>query len=445
MVQSKGQQVSELNLKIFGGYKIQDDFIWDLDPGWILFNSGAGAGKTVGAARKMILMHAYNDQSMSLIIAPTNDDINRLCVPEMRRQCEFLGIDMSYSGGNNDFKFQHILLFGRPIILISAETPERITGFNISTCWIEEGARIGEHDDPTRNVWTQVPLRLRCPKAKVFQTFITSTPEGTLTYLYKQFFREKHPNHRLYIAKTTDNPFITPKYIEDLRLRYPPELIDQYINGIPVDYSASRAHPGFFEANCKTIDLTKSENQGGTWHIGCDFNVNMMSWVLGYQIHGDLYIIDETIIEKDAQVDQMVHECHKKGWANHRKIHLHVDKSSKSSRTTSDSEFKILWKTGRSLQWDMTGSAEGANPEVSSRINVFNSVICNALGQRRFFVDKEKCPTLIKFLYGHPRLPNGNYSKKPIDPNILDAAGYMVWSLYRPDDVKPFLIPRYRA
>ena len=421
-------------------------------PGASLFQGGLGCGKSEAGAQKTIVLHLKNNASgkccWSLAAAPTNSDLGRIVIPKLLTIAKRWGLRADYfPTGNKQFPFKHILIANAPIILLSAESPERWVGFECGVAWLDECARIYEHDDPTQNVWIQVNGRLRCPKAISIHLILTSTAEGTFSYQYKRFFKKDISSgpmgdDRFYKGKTTSNPYLKPEDVERIKSAIPKALVDAYINGETVDFAAHPAHPGFGPLNYKQIDLSKM--LGGTFHIGCDYNVDNMGWVLGYHHLDIIYIIDEVVIEKDGQVDKMVHLCHNKGWARNRHIKFHVDKSS-NARTVAapDPIFHQMMKTARSLGWSCSGSADGANPEVADRIDLVNMCIEDANNKRHFFVDETRCPTLIRFLQGHPRKPDGKYSKTPVDPNILDAMGYLVFDLFKPKAGFSYL-PRIR-
>lgn len=398
-----------------------------------LFLGGWSSGKSWVGLRKLILIHGKN-KCPSFMVAPTWSDMGRTMIEPFKEICEAwqLKYDIRMSGSKN-YNAPHIMLFGRPIILWSAEKPERITGVNCGSGLVDEACRIwDDQENPTRCPWVQIQGRMRVLGA-IKHLILTSTPEGTGTWVHRNFIAKPLKRTHVYLGKTSDNRFNAPDFIDNLKSTLPPELLEQYINGMAVDFTGKPAHPDFTQDNIKEMSIYEGDRALGTFHIGLDFNCDEMGWVAAQSRHdGSIYFYDESYIEKDARIDNMVKICHSKNWATRRHVTLWPDLSGKNRRTQGDPEIATVVKCARDLQWDLTCKSDGANPEVASRINLVNSLILTADGKRRLFVSP-RCTHLIEQFRRAPRDSNGSYKKdRQHQWNHMDSMGYVCYGLFPP-------------
>ena len=71
-------------------------------------------------------------------------------------------------------------------------------------------------------------------------------------------------------------------------------------------------------------------------------------------------------------------------------------------------------------------SVNSANPPVKDRINSMNAMFCNALGERRYRVNPEKCPAYVEALEQQAWTKNGEPDKTSGMDHVNDAAGYYI-------------------
>jgi hypothetical protein len=335
----------------------------------------------------------------------------------------------AYPSGKDDRQYPHLMVEGQPIYLMSADAAERIAGFEVGHIWVDEAARVCEvPDDPRRDAPTQIRSRLRHKGARSLHLLATTTPEGTDTWIQRDWIDKRLPDHRLYQTKTTDNPALPAGYIDALKAAYGAELAQQYIDGVAVNYAANRAHPTFTTAN-----VAKLAWQHAPVHIGCDYNVSPMCWVAAQVIGDCLHVVDELVIEDFAQVDTAVHAAHAKGWSKYGKVIFHPDKASKARSTVGDPEFTVMQRTATGLGWQATGDPYGVNPPVNARVNNLSRLILDANGKRRLRVN-ETCTRLIHELQTTARTGSGyDPGKQGKAGHILDSLGYLAWDCFQPN------------
>lgn len=331
-----------------------------------------------------------------------------------------------------------LVVNNQPILFRSGEAPERIRGFDVGSIWVDEAAVIREDENPVRDAWQQIPGRLRHKRAKLMQVLLTTTPEGTGTFVNRKFFEDPDPSHRIYIGLTAKNSFNHPDYIMNLRKQVGSDLQAQYLEGTAVDFAAGTAHPEFGRDNIQSIKL-----ENASFHIGCDFNVSPMIWVLIAKSQGHFHVLDEAVIEDNAKVAAMVRFVNQQGWAKDRILSIHIDRSAKARRTTGLPEVDELEKVAKHLGWKYSIDKFGANPPVDERIKLVNRLIRNADGDVNLTVDP-KCSTLLEHFKRARADEKGRYSKKAFDPHALDALGYAIWDCAaRPKKQMKILRPNY--
>lgn len=411
-----------------GNQSAQHDFLWDLAAGETLYVGGLGSGKSWAGARKLLLLHQRN-QCAGMAVAPTYGDLHRFVIPAIFKALNEWGWPYEDRSRSD---VPQITVGDHPIWLLSGEDPRRFAGFEVGHGWVDEAARIKTSEDPLRDAPTQIRSRVRgfsdSPHHRL-HLLCTTTPEGLDTWIQRDFVDKPTPDRRHYRGLTTKNAALPPGYVASLRASFSADVAKQYLEGLAVDVGGARAHPGFLAAaNVHAFD----DAINLPYHLGADYNVDPMGWVLAQYVGDELRIVDELFLTGGTTVDAAIYEAHAKQWGRG-VVHLHPDKSSKARSTTGDSEFKVMQDTARSLGWRYTGSAAGANPPVAARIANLSRLCCAADGRRRLVVHP-RCTRIINELERTKLLTAGGYDPgdKGDRGHILDALGYVAWDVTRP-------------
>lgn len=393
------------------------------------------SGKTWAGARKFALMHRYN-KCPSMMVAPSWPDMGRLMIPAIAGVCSDWNWPLQVNtDGRGQNRFPHLLMLGQLVYLFTGEEPKSITGIEAGLCWSDEAARLKHVDgDPLKSAPTQIRGRIRHPAAKVLHWLNTTTPEGTYTWVQRDFVEAPRPRHRIYYLQTVLNKAMRRDALDEILSGIPVELHAQYLAGHAVNYTANKAHSRF--SHKVHVDPVRSAQwNNGPVFMGCDFNVSPMCWVAGQmQPDGSFIVLDEMVIENHAQVDMAVEVCHARGWGGtglqRREVTCYPDLASKARSTVGDPESVVLANAARSLGWRINLNAYGANPPVNSRINNVSRVIMDGKQRTRLFVHP-RCTRLIRELDTVGRLANG-YDPGPDKKlgHILDGLGYLIWNLY---------------
>ena len=102
------------------------------------------------------------------------------------------------------------------------------------------------------------------------QLAMASTPEGYRT-LYRLMVEDgDKPDRRLIQAKTTDNPYLPPGFVESLYENYPANLVASYVNGEFTLLDSTRVYP-YFD---RDIHWTDEEIQSDE-RVFCGLDLNV--------------------------------------------------------------------------------------------------------------------------------------------------------------------------
>lgn len=387
----------------------QDDFVFS-DAQYPLFVGGFGAGKSESLFKRLLIQKLTYANLNQGYFAPTHDLIRLIAFPrisELLREC---GLKFKL---NKSEKVFYVRGYGE-IICRSMENADSIVGFEIADAVIDELDTLKtEH---AQNAWNKIIARCRQRKPnKIANTCaVGTTPEG-FRFCYERWEKKASSKYVLYRAPTRSNPYLPESYIEGLRESYPPQLLDAYLEGRFVNLTSGAVYPEFNRIlNHSDVSIVDKE----PLHIGMDFNVLKMAAVVFVVRDGLPYVVDELVNVRDTPA---MAELIKTRYPNHH-ITIYPDAAgqAKSSKNSSESDHSILRQSGFSLVVD------GTNPAIKDRLNACNAMILNAQGERRLFVNTDKCPNLTEALEQQAYDKHGMPDKEGGFDHALDAFGYYV-------------------
>lgn len=384
--------------------------------------SGFGGGKSWVAARKVIQLLTLNPGHDGIVTEPTIPLLVKIMYPELEKAFSEAGFKWRF---NKQDKIYHVLVKGKwtRVICESMENYTRLIGVNAA--WIVADEFDTTKQDVAMAAYHKLLGRLRAGNVRQF--VIVSTPEG-FRAMYQIFEMEKDSQKRLIRARTTDNHHLPPDFIDTLRSQYPANLIDAYLNGLFVNLTSGAVYKQFDrEENASTETVIEGE----PIIIGMDFNVTKMAAVV-YVRRWDgnmeeVHAVDEFVDLFDTP--DMIREIEERypDQAANGLIDVYPDSSGKSRKTSdaSKSDISQLEQAGFNVIY------ESVNPKVKDRLLAMNSLMCNSRGERRYFVNLDKCPTLAKCLEQQVYdLKKGEPDKTAGVDHMNDAAGYPIAHLY---------------
>lgn len=178
----------------------------------------------------------------------------------------------------------------------------------------------------------------------------------------------------------------------------------------------------FYCFNRQLSASTESIKSGDTLHIGMDFNVAKMAAVVYVRRGDQMHAVDELcdLFDTPAMIEAIKAKYHSHS------ISIYPDASGDNRKSTNASQTDITMLKQAGFRVHVNAS----NPAVKDRINSTNAMFCNSLGERRLFVNFNKCPQFTKCLERHIYDDNGQPDKKSGFDHMSDAGSYPIAYLF---------------
>lgn len=409
----------------------QTEFMNDMRHRYVGFKAGWRSGKSVCGAQKLSEMHVWNAGFLpgqpftptnvkSLIVAQTYQMIQRVNLPQIIDAFERIGLRTEPI---SDPKRSMIVIpelgtkrSPSEIYLCSAESPEKICGFEVGWVWCDEASRYAwSEDNPLNDAVVQADSRLSDARAKVRQMTFTFTPEGTATRMFRDFemgwwddngFRRlgKH-GHILYRARTSDNPHVGD-YVQHQRRQLSPDQYKQFIDGETMENNSGRVFSSFSDDPVNgNVDDTISIDPHVPLEIGVDFNVTMHC-VLGQSFTNPRLVTSVyELSEKNMTIPQMVtalaNLCENVigwKWSTALPLHVYGDPAGHArAGGRGESQWDVLMSYLRAQSIPFSLRCGRSHAAVSERVAHANAALKNAEGEIRWKIHS-RCIGLLKDL-----------------------------------------------
>jgi len=384
----------------------QDDFLYcqSTHTGMV---GGFGSGKSfIGALKTLSKKLEYPNVDVAYYL-PTYPLIRDVAFPLFKKLLDKQNIKYELNRSEKNFITPH----GR-IILRSMDTPDLIIGYEVGYSLIDEADALPINK--MKEVFIRVLARNRSnlPNNEINSLDFVGTPEG-FNFLYHFFVTNTNENKLLIKAKTEDNPHLPVSYIETLKQSYTKEQLQAYLNGEFINLKhGSVYYP--FKRKLNHTDILYTEND--LLHIGMDFNITNMSAVIHIEKDGFIYAVDEitSVYDTRSMIERLSQYKNT--------IYIYPDASGNQRQSNASyTDIELLRKAGHVVH------ARRSNPPVRDRINKLNGLILNAKGERKYFVNTNKCPKLTQALEQLSYTASGEVDKTSGHDHITDAAGYYVY------------------
>ena len=378
----------------------------------VCLTGGYGSGKTSGGVHFGISRGFENEGLSGIWVEPTFQLVKRVAIPEWIKTLEALGIPyvehksesaMTVGYGSQNFK----------VFFYSGQHPERIVGQTAAWAVLDEAALLSEA------VFRNTLARVRDPLAKLSQIACVTTPEG-FNWVHKRFLKEATDDTVLIKARTADNPFLPPEYLENLKEQYTEQEFEQYCNGEFV--AMSGAVYSRFDPNVHLKQCTNPLD--GEIIVGADFNIGKMVWALGSSTEEGIHFFDEQITynrnteEAGELLDNRLRNIFKQHGAKYQPnlVKIYCDASGKARKTSaSRTDTAIL----RSYGFKVLHNA--SNPAIRDRVNALNLAFHRGL----VYIDPEGAPHLRECIEQQGYDDSGLPQKNGLDHGA-DAIGYSI-------------------
>lgn len=381
---------------------------WDYTGGRIyefLLSGAVGSAKSILGAHLVLKHVTYFNRSRVVLGRQSMPDLKDTIVQKVIEHMEgdFIdGIDYEYNKTQASFKF----LNGSEIISRSWADKKYKSAFRsveASAGFIEE---LTENDESFKGFYSE--LRMRIGRLRhVPQGWLgaATNPDSPAHWGYKHWELGR-PNHRLdtrkvYYSITTDNPFLAPEYILQLKKETDPKLARRMLYGEWVEVTAEVVYHQYSrEHNYRDVSYEYSERY--PMLLCFDFNIGVgkpMSACSGqYHSDKDEFHWGHDYVVEGARTEDILEEMAGQGlFDNFRGTFIvHGDATGKHRDTRSKTtDYEIIRKflanytrpDGTHL--DFIIDVGLTNPPIRSRHNTVNAYLCNDLGERRMYVYKD--------------------------------------------------------
>lgn len=252
-----------------------------------------------------------------------------------------------------------------------------------------------ENNEEDRQAFDTLKARLRrIPTVKENILISATNPDSPAHWAFKYWFESDRPTRKVFKSVTTDNPFLDPVYIEQLKQDLDPKSAQRYIYGEWVELDQDRIYYAYSIEENYLNHLYEISRQHPII-IAFDFNIGQgkpMSSCAMQFVNGSFHVFDEVVIS-GARTHESLEE-----WLNkpYLKPGTHIiirgDASGEARDTRSVmSDYDILKRGFSNAGFRVDMQVPRANPPIRRRHNLVNGYCLNEKGQRRLFIYKS-CP-----------------------------------------------------
>lgn len=370
---------------------------------------GFGSGKSRAGTLKTVEKKKQYPGINVAYYLPTYPLIKDIAFPNFKEILDLM--EIPYTLNETDKEFRTPL--GK-IILRSMDKADTIVGYEVGYSLIDEADILNKKK--MRDVFVKIAGRNRkpLPDGSVNCIDLVSTPEG-FEFMYDFFVRENKPNRKLIKARTKDNPFLPPSYIETLMEIYSEQELAAYLEGEFTNLTSGLVYHAY---NRKVNHSNREIRPNDRLHVGMDFNITNMSATIRVTDANVSTAVDEVVGAYDT-ADMIA--ILKQRYPKHH-ITVYPDASGNARNTAGESDIKLLKKAKFKVR------VGAKNPSVRDRITTVNASFKNAKGESTNFINTNNCPELTE---AYERLPykNGVPDKDSGFDHITDADGYCVFNI----------------
>ncbi len=348
--------------------------------------AGRRFGKTELAMAEL-LNAALGDDKKVWYVAPSYRQAKRIVWERLKRATR-----RHWAAKPNETELSIRLVWGSTIALRGADQYDSLRGEGLDFVVLDEYASMRPE------CWTEV-LRPALSDRKGRALFI-GTPQGR-NHLFDQFeHAREQPDWEAFHYSTIEGGNVSEEELQSAARELDEHLFRQEFEASFESSGYGEAYHAFsYSENVRPCEYVPREPL--IWSL--DFNVHPMCSVLA-QRHGDMVeILDEMAIENAHTIlacDVFLKRI--ESWLKGYPVTLEVygDASGHQRRTSgTDTDWGLIRDYFGRLQGQIKLQMRTTvvNPGVRDRINIVNSRLRNAAGERRLFIDP-KCKELIKDL-----------------------------------------------
>jgi hypothetical protein len=394
-------------------------------------------------ANKLVSLHLHNAFDLggaptfvwSACVAPTYQNAKDFDIPAIQDALGRAGLRFRWRAQDMEFWLPDCGTREQPsrILVRTADTPERITGWQVGAGWGDEAARWKcDFDHPQNDPLLQFFARVRDYRANFIQRMFTYTNEGDGTRIYREFHSGK-PDHALYTARTADNELAQDFYTE-MREQLNDDLARQYLEGEAIELRGRLMYAQFSQ-RLHVCDGLKCEPELPL-QLACDFNIapGMHAIVGQHNTAADELSSVWEIHERRLDVRGVVRELQTmcttgplKGWQWTYPLEVFGDATGQSQWAgTGETCYDILTAGLEAADIPYVIRVPHANPPVVDRVNAVNCALRDMSGCVHWRIHP-RCERLLQDLQSMRYDEKGQPDKRNATlSHASDAEGYRI-------------------
>lgn len=371
------------------------------------FLGGLGSGKSFALMMKLLKLSWQNKNFSGGLLSPSVEDFKRDMLPMFEECFASHGLQNLAYYHKQDKCFYFPWTSGK-LYVFSGE--KAIAGPNLAYCGINEPSLIKYERI------NEMMRRVRVKNAPVKQRCMAGTPEDIHGWL-QDFIEEQTNlgNLRLIQAKTGENKFLDPEYVQHLKDTLDPAQFRLFAEGELIRIGSNLFYYSWTKENETDIELDPDM----PLLINVDFNVGRMTATVAQKYmdgHKKIIVFCDELVLTDYNSDTyaLVNAIKQKYdylWKN--RYLITCDFAGKARKTTGPSDVEVLKKAfgDDSVRYNITG-----NIRLRQRQILMNGL----LHHHQILVNPKKCPTLRKdFLRVQQEL---DYTKKKVNEQLTHAS-----------------------
>jgi hypothetical protein len=448
--------ISKPNLKDFNPFAIpyqgkvicylRRDFDFAIGTPEILLSGSYGSAKSILMAHIAVTHCLFNRGARVCLARRSMPDLKRTIFNEVIEHIQedlVEGVDYEMNRTASSIKF---LKTGSEIISISwaDKRYEKGKSLKLSGLVFEE---LSENDEADKKAFMHLKARLRrIPGIKENFLIAATNPGAPSHWVHKYWMESDSLTRKVFYSITTDNPFLDPIYIQQLKADLDPKNARRYIYGEwceieeEVIYSSYKKDVNF-KSGAYVI------NKSIPVSISFDFNIGEgkpMSCCLSQYVNDAFHFFDEVVVQ-GARTDDIMDELAERGLLDLNVVYeIDGDASGDANSTKSKlSDYGLIkkylenYKPATATQKvHFVFKVLKSNPPIRTRHNLVNSYCLNELKQIRLYV-YEKCKTIDEGLRLTALKKGGNYIEDDSKPfqHVTTALGYRVFRTVRENKI----------
>lgn len=389
----------------------------------IIALGGYGSSKSRTGTEWAIQMTLRNLRRVHVEVAPTYTMLRDVLIELWRDRLTEYGIDFDRLFHKSERALT--LPWGSRVWFRSADNARRLVGPSIASARLDEDCGL----EAIKIIYD----RVRDPEARHLAMAITTTPDLTCLDEVLALW----PQAKVWNMSSLDNYMLPQEVRDGLLQSYGGAEADCYVYGKAVKLSG-QVFPTFLEEPEPAGNLTNREYTPGYPHFcAVDFGARHPVVLTLQEIGGNIYQVDEWAPQSGHHLIDLGIEAQLKKHGNPAFVYCDPAGEAVNDQTYL-SDINYLLSRGFDCRYTFNPMLRA----IPLGIQLLNGLIQNAKGERRFFVNKDRCPITIRDIRAskYPKEGKANIKDEPVKDgkhdHSRDALRYFVINRYGRDWLK---------